>query len=152
MKHTNIYHIDFARDVDTVVWEYTCLTENDRLKLTSLHFESTFDYIDKHNNYHFLMLIDQLQMEKYLKILKDNMILHFNHNITEKLLKDELDLKRFEKIVERNSKVMWEKFRTKIEEWMLSNQDLDNVLDLINQRGIDKLREIDKKFLENYGK
>jgi hypothetical protein len=42
--------------------------------------------------------------------------------------------------------------KTKIEEWMLENQELDNVLDIINEKGIEKLREVDRKFLENYGK
>ena len=152
MKNTKIYHIDFGRDIDTVVWEYTCLPENERIKLTNLHFVTTFDFIDKQNNYHFVMVTEQLQMEKYLKILTDNLILHFSHNITDKLLRDELDLSRFEKVLDKNSKVMWEKFRTKVEEWMLINQELDNVLDIINLKGLEKLRNVDKKFLENYGK
>lgn len=153
MKQTNLYHIEFSRDIDTVIWEYTCLHENDRTKLAEIQFITTFDFLDIHNNnYHFLVLTEKLQMDKYLKILIDNLILHFAHNITQKVLKDQIDLKKFEKTISKSNKVLWKNFRTKIEEWMLLNQDLDNVLDIINQKGIEKLRDIDKKFLENYGK
>lgn len=152
MKQVNFYHTEFSTGIDTVIWEYTCLPENDRTKLAEIQFIATFDFLDIHNNYHFLVLTEKLQIDKYLKILIDNLILHFAHNITQKVLKDQIDLKKFEKTISKSNKVLWKNFRTKIEEWMLLNQDLDNVLDIINQKGIEKLRDIDKKFLENYGK
>ena len=42
-------------------------------------------------------------------------------------------------------------FKKKIDEWILSNLDIDKVLDRINEVGsIDKLTKLEKNFLENY--
>ena len=37
-----------------------------------------------------------------------------------------------------------------INEWILENLDIDTVLDRINEVGINKLRSVEKEFLNNY--
>ena len=38
----------------------------------------------------------------------------------------------------------------KINEWIISNIDIDNVLDRISIVGVEGLNKIEKKFLDNY--
>lgn len=152
MKQLKLYHIDFARSVETVVWEYSLLPENDRIQLATLLFEASFDYQDSMKTYNFLILSDSQQMSKYTEILHNNMVLHFIHDWTEPILKDKLKIDNIEKNLDNSSLKIWEKFKTKLDEWLLSNQELDNVLDIILEKGVERLRDIDKKFLENYAK
>lgn len=152
MKNTRVYHLEFARDIETVVWEYTNLPETDRINLSSIQFEMTFDYIDENKNYNFVIITDSAQMSKYVKILQDNMILHFNRDISKFLLKDNVNFDKIEGFLDNATTSLFNKFKNKMNEWILQNQDLDNVLDMINEKGLNKIREIDKKFLEDYGK
>ena len=152
MKNTRVYHLDFARDIETVVWEYSNLPETDRTNLSSIQFEMTFDYTDQNKNYNFVIITDTAQMSKYVKILQDNMILHFIRDISKLLLKDNVSFDKIERVLDKTTTSLFKKFKTKMNEWILRNQDLDNVLDMINEKGINKIREIDKKFLEEYGK
>lgn len=152
MKTIRIYHIDFARDIDSVVWEYSTLPENDRILLSNIQFVDTFDYQDKMKTYNFIVLAEAHQMNKYLEILQNNLILHFVHDWTNKYLRDQLNFEKIETNLDQSNLKLWKKFRTKLEDWLLENQDLDNVLDNINSKGLENLRETDKKFLENYGR
>lgn len=152
MKHTRVYHLEFARDIETVVWEYSHLSETDRTNLSTIQFSVTYDYIDEYQNYNFVIITDPEQMNKYVKILQNNFILHFHRDISNSLLKDTIDFSRLEKVIDRSTNSLFIKFQNKINEWILKHQDLDNVLDMINEKGINKLRDIDKKFLEDYGK
>jgi len=152
MKKLKLYHIDFARSAETVVWEYSLLPENDRIQMSSLLFEATFDYQDTMKTYNFLVLADSQQMSKYTEILQNNMVLHFLHDWTEPILKDKVKIDNIEKNLDNSTLKIWEKFKTKLDEWLLLNQELDNVLDIILEKGVDRLRDIDKKFLENYAK
>ena len=152
MKNTRVYHLDFARDIETVVWQYSNLPETDRTNLSSIQFEMTFDYTDQNKNYNFVIITDTAQMSKYVKILQDNMILHFIRDISKLLLKDNVSFDKIERVLDKTTTSLFKEFKTKMNEWILRNQDLDNVLDMINEKGINKIREIDKKFLEEYGK
>lgn len=152
MKNLKLYHLDFARPVETVVWEYSLLPENDRIQMANLFFEASFDYQDKMNTYNFLFITDSSQMTKYIDILQSNMVLHFVHDWTEPMLKDKLHIENIEKNLDSTSLKIWDKFKTKLDEWLLLNQQLDNVLDIILEKGVEKLRDSDKKFLENYAK
>lgn len=152
MKNTRVYHLDFGRDIETVVWQYSNLPETDRTNLSSIQFEMTFDYTDQNKNYNFVIITDTAQMSKYVKILQDNMILHFIRDISKLLLKDNVSFDKIERVLDKTTTSLFKEFKTKMNEWILRNQDLDNVLDMINEKGINKIREIDKKFLEEYGK
>jgi hypothetical protein len=150
MKNKKIYHINFSRTIDLVVWEYTIMNETERTNLTQLHFETSFDYEDNLGFYNMIVISDSNEMDKYIKILENNMIFHHCRDISNTILKNQYDVERIRERVKPSLMKIYESFMEKIDNWVIENTDLDTVLDLINENGIENLRESDKKFLENY--
>jgi hypothetical protein len=150
MKNKKIYHINFSRTIDLVVWEYTIMNETERTNLTQLQFETSFDYEDKLGFYNMIVISDSNEMDKYIKILENNMIFHHCRDISNTILKNQYDVEKIRERVKPSLMKIYESFVKKIDNWVLENTDLDTVLDLINENGIENLREPDKKFLENY--
>ena len=150
MKNKKIYHINFSRTIDLVVWEYTIMNETERTNLTQLHFETSFDYEDDLGFYNMIVISDSNEMVKYIKILENNMIFHHCRDISNTILKNQYDVERIRERVKPSLMKIYESFLEKIDNWVIENTDLDTVLDLINENGIENLRESDKKFLENY--
>ena len=58
--------------------------------------------------------------------------------------------KELKKHVNGLNRFRWNNFNKKITEWILSNLDIDIVLDRISNVGIEGLNKIEKKFLDNY--
>jgi hypothetical protein len=147
-----VYKIDYARDISQVTWDYQSLSDTDRIQITNFTFECSMDFVDKHQNYNMIIVTEPKEIDKLTKILTSNYIIHFSKDITEEILTNKLSIKQvvYEKGVENLD--LYEKFKEKLNKWILDNLELDIVLDLINEKGIEKLREVDRKFLENYGK
>lgn len=99
-----------------------------------------------------LIVSTAVEFNKLIKILQDNYINCFNRNISDKIIRDKLSVSTLFKDVEINNETKYNNFKLKVNDWIYENLDLDIVLDLINEKGIDNLREIDKTFLENYGR
>jgi hypothetical protein len=150
MKNKKIYHINFSRTIDLVVWEYTIMNETERTNLTQLQFETSFDYEDNLGFYNMIVISDSNEMSKYIKILENNMIFHHHRDISNTILKNQYDVERIRERVKPSLMKIYESFMQKIDNWVIDNTDLDTVLDLINENGIENLRDADKKFLENY--
>jgi len=147
-----VYKIDYARDISQVTWDYQSLSDTDRIQITNFTFECSMDFVDKYQNYNMIIVTEPNEIDKLTKILTSNYIIHFSKDITEEILTNKLSIKQvvYEKGVENLD--LYEKFKEKLNKWILDNLELDIVLDLINEKGIEKLREVDRKFLENYGK
>ena len=91
-----------------------------------------------------------LDVKRYTKILDNNLINHSITNISNELLNGmdfEKELKLF---VNGLNRFRWNNFNKKINEWIISNIDIDNVLDRISIVGVEGLNKIEKKFLDNY--
>jgi hypothetical protein len=58
--------------------------------------------------------------------------------------------KELKKYVNGLNRFRWNNFNKKITEWILSNLDIDIVLDRISNVGIEGLNKTEKKFLDNY--
>jgi hypothetical protein len=147
-----VYKIDYARDISQVTWDYQSLSDTDRIQITNFTFECSMDFVDKYQNYNMIIVTEPKEIDKLTKILTSNYIIHFSKDITEEILTNKLSIKQvvYEKGVENLD--LYEKFKEKLNKWILDNLELDIVLDLINEKGIEKIREVDRKFLENYGK
>ena len=126
------------------------MNETDRTNLTQIQFVNSFDYEDKYGFYNMIAISDSEQMNKYIKILENNLIFHHYRDISSTILKNQFDWRKVEDRVKPSFKKNYNEFIKKSENWIIENTDLDTVLDLINERGIEDLREPDKKFLENY--
>lgn len=151
MNCLKIYHIDYSRNINMVTWEYQNLSDSDRITIANLQFEASIDYIDKHDNYNMIILSDSNQINKLESILGYNMINHFCNDISEKVIRNQIDLKKYAKPLEGQENLN-KFFFEKIDNWISEKLDLDIVLDIINEKGIGSLREVDIKFLEKYGK
>jgi hypothetical protein len=147
-----VYKIDYARDISQVTWDYQSLSDTDRIQITNFTFECSMDFVDKYQNYNMIIVTEPNEIDKLTKILTSNYIIHFSKDITEEILTNKLSIKQvvYEKGVENLD--LYEKFKEKLNKWIFDNLELDIVLDLINEKGIENLREVDRKFLENYGK
>ncbi len=152
MKKLRFYHIDYSRSTNDVHWEYQNMTENDRIALVNLKFDASFDYEDRLGNYNMYLLTTTMQYEKFKEILDNNIILYVSRDLSHQLLYNRFDLNHLKKNLELEQRKLYELFIDRLDEWLLENLEIDIVLDIINDKGIKKLRKIDKKFLENYGK
>lgn len=152
MSREKIYLIEYCRDINFVTWEYQNLSDTDRIQVTNLKFRASIDFITEIGDYSMLVIAEENEFNKLKKILNGNYIHCFYKDITTKLLQNQTNIDKITLKSKIENQDLFKLFEQKLEEWIIENLDLDVVLDMINDLGIENLREIDKKFLENYGK
>jgi hypothetical protein len=131
--------------------EYEKLSELEKTKIINVEAISTFDYIDDENNYICYMIISPIEMSKYEGILLNLDIKYKSIDIGNSILNGEIDLmKVFEKYKHPINMESYLDFFEDLEKWIMKNQTVDNVLDIINEKGYENLRNIDKDFLHEY--
>jgi hypothetical protein len=131
--------------------EYEKLSELEKTKIINVEAISTFDYIDDENNYICYMIISPIEMSKYEGILLNLDIKYKANDIGDEILNGEIDLRDvFEKHKHPINMETYLDFFDNLEKWIMKNQTVDNVLDIINEKGYENLRSIDKDFLHEY--
>ena len=140
---------EYLRGADILADEYTYLSDNDKEKIVNIHSKATFDYEDEKQNYNCYLLIESSVLKKYKNILDLNLISYLCHDVSQSVIKNQTNLEKIlsKYITSENEKDYYE-FIKIVNEWILSKLDLDIVLDIINDSGIESLREIDKDFLK----
>jgi hypothetical protein len=97
------------------------------------------------------MIISPIEMSKYEDILLNLDIKYKSNDIGDEILNGEIDLRDvFEKHKHPINMETYLDFFDNLEKWIMKNQTVDNVLDIINEKGYENLRSIDKKFLHEY--
>lgn len=140
--------IDFHKSAEDLADLYTYLSDSDKLKIQMVESKSTFDYIDNHNNYNCILLIELHEINSYKKVLDNNLISYICTDITKSVIDNDLDIEKYlRKYVNGSNIIEYNIFIKDVNEWIINNLELDGILDRINEKGIDNLREIDKKFL-----
>ena len=152
MKNRKIYHINYSRQVDTVIWEYTNLSDVDRTNLAQVNFDTSLDWEDKWDFYNMIVICQPKEMDKYRGILVNNLVFQHTRDISQLVLKNQYDFLKVKEHIRPSLHRIFDLFIDKVDGWIEENTDLDTVLDLINEKGIENLRISDKKFLENYAK
>ncbi len=152
MNKLTLNIIEYHRDINQVSWEYQYLSEIDRIAIANLVFEASLDYEDKHGNYSMIILASEQHVEKFRNILESNYVQHFIKDVSSEILYNKQTIKKLLSNIRIDNEDLLQKFIEKVENWIYSNLDLDIVLDIINETGIENLRKVDKKFLEDYGK
>lgn len=129
------------------------LSDIEKERIAGVDVDTTFDYEDEYENYSSYILISSVELENYKKILDDNLIPYICTDISESVIYNEiyLDEVLIDKIDKYNIK-SYEDFTIKTNDWIKSNLNLDIVLDIINKRGVDSLRDIDKDLLKSIWK
>lgn len=144
-----LIHIEFCRSTEDVAEDYMRLSDIEKEKIANVEVDITFDYEDEYDNYSSYLLISSVEYEKYKKILDDNLIPYICTDISKKVIYNEISLEEIliEKIDKYNDKSYLD-FIMKTNSWIKENLNLDIVLDIINNKGLDSLREIDKQILK----
>jgi len=146
-----VFKIKFYKSTGELEDLYDYFSELDKEKLNELDTESYFDYDDLDGNYILLLISSSIDLDKYIKIIRDNNLKVDYLDISNDILKFKYNLESdlFYLISDENE-IKFDFFIHDLNNWMLENLDIDDVLDRISEIGIDNLGKIEKEFLENY--
>ena len=145
-----VYKIVFNKSSFELDKDYERFSEQEKVTISSMNPDSFFDFNDK-ERYTLYLIFSPLDIEKYSKILNNNLIEHTSEDVSEKVLENKLcvesSLKPF---VNALNRFRWNTYKAKLDQWIYDNLDMDLVLDRIGQCGMDGLRPVEKKFLRNF--
>ena len=145
-----VYKIVFNKSSFELDKDYERFSEQEKVTISSMNPDSFFDFNDK-EHYTLYLIFSPIDIEKYSKILDNNLIEHTTEDVSEKVLENKLcidsELKPF---VNALNRFRWNTYKTKLDQWIYDNLDMDLVLDRIGQCGMDNLRPVEKKFLRNF--
>lgn len=140
--------IEFCRSSEDISCDYEYLSDIDKSKLFNIDFVSDFDFEDENQNYTFYLLITINEIEKYKKILNDNLIPYICTDISQDVIKNNINLERIlYSYVNFLNEENYYHFIKDVNKWIEDNLDIDIILDMISENGIRSLRQIDKEFL-----
>ena len=139
---------EFHRSSEDIAGDYDLLSEIDKEKVADLETDATFDYEDEFGNYNCFLIISEIELEKYQKILDSNNIPYLCKDISKNVVKNDINLsKKLIKYTNNINENLYHYFINKVDDWITQNLELDIILDMINEKGINSLRKIDKDFL-----
>ena len=145
-----VYKIAFNKSSFELDKDYERFSEQEKVTISLMNPDSFFDFNDK-EHYTLYLIFSPLDIEKYSKILDNNLIEHTSEDVSEKVLENKLcvesSLKPF---VNALNRFRWNTYKAKLDQWIYDNLDMDFVLDRIGQCGMDNLRPVEKKFLRNF--
>lgn len=148
-KRLTLSKLEFYKSAEDLAEDYTYLSDNDKLKIQLIDSKATFDYEDGHRNYTCLLLTEPQEINTYTKVLDDNLIPYICHDITQSVIRNDLNIEKIlRKHVNGTNILDYNIFIRELNEWILGNLDLDQILDRINEKGIDSLRDVDIEFLK----
>jgi YD repeat-containing protein len=79
----------------------------------------------------------------------DNLIAYLCKDISISVIKNDINLERIlKKYVNSDNRNDFKIFIKEVNRWILDSLDLDTILDMINEKGINSLRKVDKTFLK----
>jgi hypothetical protein len=146
-----LYEIKFTKSSFELDKDYERLSEHEKVDIASMTPDSFFDFNDNQGIYRLYLIFSPIHVERYSKILENNLIDHTISNISESILENKIcfdnDLRPF---VNALNRFKWNSFKVKVDDWIYENLDMDLVLDRIGQCGMENLRPVEKKFLRNY--
>jgi hypothetical protein len=144
-----LYLFEFHRSLLDVSIDYTNLSDVDKEKLINFDIYTSFDYDDKIHGYNNYILSSKSEIEKFKELLYNNAIPYICKDISDHIIRNRYDLaEKMKKYVNKSNKMIYNSFFKKINEWIGNNLDLDIVLDIINEKGIKHLRQIDIDYLK----
>lgn len=145
-----IYKIVFNKSSFELDKDYERFSEQEKVTISSMNPDSFFDFNDK-EHYTLYLIFSPLDIEKYSKILDNNLIEHTSEDVSEKILENKLCVESSLKpYVNALNRFRWNTYKAKLDQWIYDNLDMDLVLDRIGQCGMDGLRPVEKKFLRNF--
>lgn len=145
-----VYKIVFNKSSFELDKDYERFSEQEKVTISSMNPDSFFDFNDK-EHYTLYLIFSPIDIEKYSKILNNNLIEHTSEDVSEKVLENKLCVESSLKpYVNALNRFRWNTYKAKLDQWIYDNLDMDLVLDRIGQCGMDGLRPVEKKFLRNF--
>ena len=92
--NTTLQIIEFFRSSEDVLYDYRNLSDNDMEKILNLDIQSMIDFGDENGNYTFCILILPSEIEKYKKILDDNIIPYICTNTSQNVIKNNINMEK----------------------------------------------------------
>jgi hypothetical protein len=139
----SVYKISFKNS-------YQVVSDLDLDKISNLDIESSFDY-KVGDSFYFYVITTKIEINKYIKILEKNLIAFTFEDLSDSIINYQHDLSYSKQYLDDENTYIYEIFMEDLNRWIYSKLDLDIVLDIISTKGIESLREVDKKFLkDNY--
>lgn len=145
-----VYRIQFIKSSFDLNEDYDGLPAQDKEAIADMLPSGYFEYNSNDGNYTLYIILKPTEAKRYSQILDDNLIVHSIRDIGDELL-DGMDLvSGLQQFVGKLNIDRFRSFRVKLEKWILSNLDIDRVLDRINQVGMPNISRLEKKFLDEY--
>jgi hypothetical protein len=147
---TKVYKIKFNKSSFELNDDYERLSDYEKDIISELNTESFFDYENEIGNYVCYVITTPTELDRYLKILKNNLIEHECSDLSKKVLNNQINLELLEDKLDSNNYFKYDFFMDDLESWIYQNLEIDIVLDRITEVGMDSLKDVEKNFLKNY--
>ena len=146
-----IFKLSFKKSSFDLDKDYEDFAESEKSAISSMKPDSFFDFNDDNGIYVLYLIFNSIDLERYLKILDNNLIEYDIINLSELILNDKFCIDdEIKPQLNSLNRFKWTPFSKKLNDWLYDMLDIDFVLDRINIcGGIDNLRSIEKKFLNN---
>jgi hypothetical protein len=145
-----IYRIQFIKSSFDLNEDYDTFNGQDKDAISGMLPSGYFEYNNFEGKYTLYIILKPTEADKYSKILDENLVVHSIRDISEELL-DGLDLNTaLLPFVGALNIDRYRSFKTKLEKWIMSNLDIDRILDRINEVGMPNISKLEKKFLDEY--
>jgi hypothetical protein len=146
-----VYKLNFKKSSYDLNEDYERLSDHEKERISELDADTYFDYDDDDECYICYVITTQQEIDRYLKILTNNLIYNVCYDLSEDVLGGNINLaKDLKSMVTATTAIKYSFFVDDIDDWILQNLDIDIVLDRISEVGIDKLSNIENKFLKNF--
>lgn len=145
-----VYRISFNFTAGELSSYFEGLTRHDRDNISDLLPEGYFEHTDSEGRYIVYMLIRPADCKRYSEILDSNLIVHSVRDVSNNLLQQGQFMSNIFQNVNNKNVDRWRKFNKLVETWLLSQYDIDMILDRISKVGIQNLSRTEKIFLEGY--
>lgn len=148
-KSTKIFKIKFDDPIEVLADLYSEINPVDHLMSTMIRTEGCFDFQEDDGSYISYMIISNEGVTTYLEIMKRNGIGIKVEDVSDKILKNQLYLK--EELLPHAKDINvnpYYEFIKSLEKWIKIRLSPDDVLDIINERGVDSLKDIHREILK----
>jgi hypothetical protein len=144
-----IFKLSFVFEPSLLSEYYSTLTEIQKSKVSNLDITASF-YYQSYNIQIGYLIISQLEMEIYKKVLDDNYIPYICEEISQKVLNNKTNLEiELENYINFYNSIDYDILIYEVNQWLRQRLTLDSILDRISEFGIETLRPIDREILRS---
>ena len=147
-----VYKLKFEKSSFALNDDYERLSDIDKERIDDLNSDASFDFEDDVDNKYTCFIISKsIEMKFYLSILDNNNIEYRIKDMSDDILLNNINIEdELGYLINTSNSIRYSTFIDILDKWIYNNLDMDSVLDRISKVGMNRLRDIEKKFLNNY--